>query len=99
MLYECLIDLMILAKDGPRAKVELSRALPLLIAGLIGITAGNSSTDLFQREALEDHNGRSSDCVLADIAEKCQSEIQKREGWLCPGRSVGRISLRQHRNA
>jgi uncharacterized membrane protein YfcA len=40
MLFECLIDLMILAKDCPGTKGELKRALPLIITGLIGIPLG-----------------------------------------------------------
>src|SRR5512136_479187 len=40
MVYECLIDLMILAKGGIGTKEEVNRALPSLIAGLIGIPLG-----------------------------------------------------------
>ncbi len=40
MVYECLIDLMILAKGEKGIKEEVNRALPLLVAGLIGIPLG-----------------------------------------------------------
>ncbi|NYT01364.1 MAG: sulfite exporter TauE/SafE family protein [Methanosarcinales archaeon] len=41
MLYECLIDIMILAREDQRAvKKDLKMALPLLIAGLVGIPLG-----------------------------------------------------------
>ncbi len=40
MLYECLIDLMILAKEGVSIKGEMGRILPLVITGLVGIPLG-----------------------------------------------------------
>ncbi len=40
MLYECLIDLMILGKDSLKMKSELKDAWPLLISGLIGVPLG-----------------------------------------------------------
>lgn len=40
MLYECLIDLMILTREGGGARSELNRARPLLLAGLVGIPLG-----------------------------------------------------------
>jgi uncharacterized protein len=40
MLYECLIDLMILGKDSLRIRRELKDAWPLLIFGLIGVPLG-----------------------------------------------------------
>jgi uncharacterized membrane protein YfcA len=51
MVYECLIDLMILAKGGIGTKEEVKRALPLLIAGLIGIPLGTQVL-IFSSESL-----------------------------------------------
>ena len=39
-LYECLIDIMILARDGSMMKSEVNQAWPFLITGLIGIPLG-----------------------------------------------------------
>ncbi len=39
-LYECLIDIMILARDGGKVKGEVIRAWPFLVTGLIGIPLG-----------------------------------------------------------
>jgi hypothetical protein len=40
MLYECLIDIMILGKDGLKSNGELKQALPFVLAGLIGVPLG-----------------------------------------------------------
>lgn len=40
LLYECLIDIMILGRDGLKAKSDISQAWPLLVSGLIGIPLG-----------------------------------------------------------
>jgi len=39
-IYECLIDLMILAKEGPSLKEDVAKAWPLLVTGLIGVPLG-----------------------------------------------------------
>ncbi len=39
-LYECLIDIMILGRDGLKIRGEASQAWPLLVSGLIGIPLG-----------------------------------------------------------
>ncbi len=40
LLYECLIDIMILGRDGLKLKNDINRAWPFLITGLIGIPLG-----------------------------------------------------------
>ena len=40
MIYECLIDLMILARETPRLIGDLAGAWPLLAAGLVGVPIG-----------------------------------------------------------
>jgi uncharacterized membrane protein YfcA len=40
LLYECLIDIMILGRDGLKAKSDINQAWPLLVSGLIGIPLG-----------------------------------------------------------
>lgn len=40
MLYECLINIMILGKDGLKNRGELNQALPFVLAGLIGVPLG-----------------------------------------------------------
>lgn len=39
-LYECLIDIMILARDGLKVKSDANQAWPFLVSGLIGIPLG-----------------------------------------------------------
>lgn len=39
-LYECLIDIMILARDGLKVKNDANQAWPFLVSGLIGIPLG-----------------------------------------------------------
>jgi uncharacterized protein len=52
MVYECLIDLLILAKGGMGTKEEVDRALPLLVAGLIGIPLGTQVLIVSSEELL-----------------------------------------------
>ncbi|MFB3766578.1 MAG: sulfite exporter TauE/SafE family protein [Methanotrichaceae archaeon] len=40
LLYECLIDIMILGRDGLKLKNDINHAWPFLITGLIGIPLG-----------------------------------------------------------
>ncbi|MGA9097521.1 MAG: sulfite exporter TauE/SafE family protein [Methanotrichaceae archaeon] len=40
LLYECLIDIMILGRDGLKLKSDVTRAWPFLVTGLIGIPLG-----------------------------------------------------------
>jgi len=40
MIYECLIDLLILARETPRLRGDLAGAWPLLAAGLAGVPIG-----------------------------------------------------------
>lgn len=40
MIYECLIDIMILAKDGSNLKEDVFRSWPLLAAALVGVPLG-----------------------------------------------------------
>lgn len=40
LLYECLIDIMILGRDGLKLKNEINRAFLFLITGLVGIALG-----------------------------------------------------------
>ncbi len=40
LLYECLIDIMILGRDGLKVRSEVIQAWPLLASGLIGIPLG-----------------------------------------------------------
>lgn len=40
LLYECLIDIMILGRDGLKLKNDTNRAWPFLVTGLIGIALG-----------------------------------------------------------
>lgn len=40
LLYECLIDIMILGRDGLKLKSDVFQAWPFLVAGLIGIPLG-----------------------------------------------------------
>ncbi|HSD59137.1 MAG TPA: sulfite exporter TauE/SafE family protein [Methanotrichaceae archaeon] len=40
LLYECLIDIMILGRDGLKVRGEVNQAWPLLVSGLIGIPLG-----------------------------------------------------------
>jgi len=52
MVFECLIDLLILAKGGMGTKEEVDRALPLLFAGLIGIPLGTQVLIVSSEELL-----------------------------------------------
>jgi uncharacterized membrane protein YfcA len=40
MLYECLIDIMMLGKDGLKSNGGMKQALPFVLAGLIGVPLG-----------------------------------------------------------
>jgi uncharacterized protein len=40
LIYECLIDLMILSRNGFEARAESRKAIPLLIGGIVGVVLG-----------------------------------------------------------
>ena len=99
MVFECLIDLLILANGGMGTKEEVDRALPLLVAGLIGIPLGTQVLIVSSEELLRIVMGVALIVFSLVSLLSVDLRIKREKERLHPGRNPGRISLRQHWNA